>query len=405
MNARTIAYLALMAYEEKGLFLYDFIEEHKSQLTPLDLALAYELSCGTMRMQRYLDFAAKTLSDKQRLPAKKKERLLLRLALYQCYFLSRMPLHAIGKETIDVAKKYTQPQFGKFLNAVIRKVDREKPPACPEIDSAYSYPSFFVERLITHYGKEKTIAILDLQNRPTKLMARIRDTTGTVSATLLEKSTRHNEMLVFEKGENLADLHKSAQLYIQNSTQPTLIKQLAKQLNKAPQAILDLCAAPGGKTVLVHDLFPDAKIHANDVSQAKLLRLKENLKKYGIAAQITCEKGELLSLDASFDLIIVDAPCTNSGVLYKCPEARFRISQASLSELQNQSLALLKNAKKHLKKGGKIWYLTCSILPEENEHLCALACQELGLKQEASFLQLPNEEGFEGGFGAQLTFV
>ena len=391
MNARTVAYLALVAYEEKGLFLYDFLEEYKTKLSTLDLALAYELSCGTLRMQRYLDFAAKTLTDKQKLPAKRKERLFLRLALYQCYFLSRMPLHAIGKETIDVAKKYTQAHFGKFLNAIIRKVDRDKPPVSQEIDIAYSYPSFFVERLVAHYGKEKAIALLDLQNKPTKLMARIRGTTS------------HNEMLSFFFFFFVTEHHKSPDFYIQNSTQPTHITHLAKQLNKDPATILDLCAAPGGKTVLVHDHFPEATIHANDVSQAKLLRLKENLKKYGITAQITCEKGELLSLDASFDLIVVDAPCTNSGVLYKCPEARFRISQESLLELQKQALKLLKNAKKHLKKDGKIWYLTCSILPEENEALCALACQELGLKQETSFLQLPNEEGAEGGFAAQFS--
>jgi len=388
MNARTVAYLALMTYEEKGLFLYDFLEEYKTQLSPLDLALAYELSCGTMRLQRYLDFAAKTLSEKQKLPAKKKERLFLRLMLYQCYFLSRMPLYAIGKETIDAAKKYTQPQFCNFLNALIRKVDREKPPVSQELDIAYSYPSFFVERLIAHYGKEKAISILDLQNRATKPMARNRAS---------------HEMRLFEKGEIPADLHKSSQFYIQNSTQPALIRQLEKQLPQIPKTILDLCAAPGGKTVLLHDYFPNAKIHANDISQAKIMRLKENLTKYGITAQVTCEKGEELSLNTHFDLIVVDAPCTNSGVLYKCPEARFRISKETLAELQKQAAALLTNGKKLLKKGGKIWYLTCSILPEENEEFCTQACQELGLKMEASFLQLPNEEGAEGGFAAQLT--
>ena len=381
ITSREAAFLSLMKGDA---FIDETVELFA--LSFLDRALAYEIAAGTMRMKRWLDAAAKRLTKTGKLPEKRRERLLLEMALYQCYFLTRMPLHAICNEMVELAKKYTSSHFASFLNAIIRKVDRTAIPKSDELPIEHSYPDYFVTTLINTYGKEAAVTILQAGNRALPLFARKRPSCG---CEIVE--------------EALQTIINDPNYYIQNPSQPSLMKKLTETLPTPPLRILDLCAAPGGKTVLLHDLFPKAHIVCNDISEGRLSKLRENLSKYGIEAEVSCQNGQNATFSEAFDLIVIDAPCSASGVLYKCPEARWRIEKSEIEALQKKQKDLLKHASSLLKKTGTLWYMTCSILPQENEQVIQWMGQESMKRIHTQHIQLPNSDGFEGGFAASIS--
>src|SRR5262245_1471754 len=117
--SRNAAFFALLNWHTKGTFLWDSLEKWKIQSNPQpsDLNFAYEMACGTLRMERVLDHVAGLVVKKK--PAKAKERILLRLALYQCYFLPNIPLYAIVDTTVQLAKKHCHASYASFLNATL----------------------------------------------------------------------------------------------------------------------------------------------------------------------------------------------------------------------------------------------------------------------------------------------
>ena len=404
-NPREFACMALLKAMQGEMFLVDsFAKWHQSAApSSRDYRFAYEIACGSMRMKLALDFAAKRLSDKQRLSLKPKERTLLHTALYQHFFMDRVPQYAIVNETIQLAKKWCHSSFVSFLNAVLRKLPAEKNNFSPagnslsELSIRYSYPEHFIQELIKEYGLGSTQEILAAGNTPSPTMVRLR--LGAKVEPYL-KLVRP-DTAILEDPTFLSTVAASPDYYIQNATPVLLIDALSSGLNP-PKRVLDLCAAPGGKLLAVHDKFPKAWLFANDVSRERLQLLLENVKKYGLAVAVSCEKGEALASNEPFDLIILDVPCSNSGVLNKRPEARWRLSIETLKELEDMQLKLIQHAAGLLADGGEIWYITCSILNKENQQLVAQACGKFNLKVRTENIILPNQQGIDGGYASAL---
>lgn len=173
LTPREAAYQALLnAYQEKG-FISDTLEQWRREANPAprDANLAQEIASGTARMAIALDAIAKQLSAKQKLQLKRKERILLQMAIYQHIYMDRIPPHAIVNETVSLAKKHCHPRFIPFLNAVLRKLT-ENTPELPKGDTAtelslrYAYPLFFVEELIKDYGLDTAKEIMKAENQP-----------------------------------------------------------------------------------------------------------------------------------------------------------------------------------------------------------------------------------------------
>jgi 16S rRNA (cytosine967-C5)-methyltransferase len=291
-----------------------------------ELAFARELAAGTVRWQQVLDRMIKT---RARLPKDQRQRALLRLTLYQILFLDVPPYAAIN-EGVRLANRLFHRKFSGFLNAVMRSLAADPPPIPPAREA---YPSWFVEVVEKTYP-EQAAEIFETMNRPPTPMTRNR-LTGEVKVGI---------------PDTLAP-----DAYVQNITQVELLTRACEGL--APTRMLDLCAAPGGKAILLHDLFPEATLVVNDLKDSP--RLRQNLADYGVEAEIYVGPGEEFS-DGDFDLILIDAPCSNSGVFHKRPEARWR--HADLSEIQDRLIA---HAKTLLRPGGTLIYMTCSILPSE----------------------------------------
>lgn len=410
-NPREAAYLALLTAIREESFVSKKLEAWKKKCQPADndFHLAKEIVYGTTRMALALDYIAEQLTEKQKLNLKLREKVLLRTAVYQQYYMDRIPPYAVVNETIDIAKKYCHETSVKFLNAILRRLTEEAPKlpegnTVPELGIRYSYPTFFVQELIQNFGSEKAVTIMEAGNRPSQTMFRVRP-------------NAHEEMIKQEGIELLAGTHspigvvrdpqlipqiaKSPDYYIQNITPNILIQTLSQNV-KIPKRILDLCASPGGKLLAVHDQFPDAELYANDVTAEKLTPLSENCAKYGLSVNLTCSRGEDYQAEEPFDLIILDVPCSNSGVLNKRPEARWRISQKVLEQLEQLQLQLLRHAVSLLSDDGEIWYMTCSVLKRENTRLVDKACDLLPLQVRTKEIILPNLDGWDGGFGCAL---
>lgn len=406
MNSREAAYLALLTSLRQEGFVSHFLEQWQNNENPsdLDFAFAQEIAFGTTRLALALDHISAQLSTHQKLSLKLKERALLRTAIYQHFYMSKVPLYAIVNETIELAKKYCHRTFANYLNAILRKLSSKKP-ALPtgntpvELSIRFSYPLPFIGKLIAAFGKEKTEDILNGGNKPAKTMARLRP--GINIQDQLPLKLISDTFAIIDKASMLNEIASSPFYYIQNITPAFLVAELAK-LTKPPNRILDLCASPGGKLIAAYDKFPEAELFGNDVSQDKIFRLSQNFTKYKIPINLSCELGEKFSSPHSFDLIILDVPCSNSGVLNKRPEARWRLTQEAINELTKKQMRLIEKAATLLSNDGAIWYLTCSILSEENENLINTACTALKLKISFSKTILPNEEGWDGGFACLL---
>lgn len=394
ITSREAAYLAYRSFLEKELFLTDSLNEWERETAPSsqDFHLAQEIAYGTCQKALTLEHYAKQITN-GRLRLKKKERALLFTALYQYFFLDKVPLYAIANESMQLAKKYTHTSFAGFLNALLRKLEKgtfslPKENSAEALSISYSYPIYFVKQLLINYPVETAIAIMEAGNRPSQTMARERSSTLT--------------MIPIKTIEELQSIKTSKDFYIQNITPALLMTELSKKASH-PSAILDLCASPGGKLLLAHDLFPEAKLTANDVNEKKLSTIKENCEKYSLSAELHCGKGEDFPTVKQFDIVILDIPCSNSGVLNKRPEARWRLSQENLKALKKMQLRLLEKATSLLTPTGQIWFMTCSNLKEENEDLIQEFLKEHPFEIVTEKTILPNQEGYDGGYGCSLT--
>jgi 16S rRNA (cytosine967-C5)-methyltransferase len=464
INAREAAFLAVLASLKEECFAKDFLEhwQSRSHPSPADFHLAHEIAYGTIRMALALDQLAIQLSSRKKLSLKVKEKALLRTALYQYFYMGK-PIYAIANETLEIAKRHCHPIFQSFLNASLRRLpDLSLKNSCgesaAELVSYYSYPLFFVEQLLSDYGLEKTKQILEAGNKPPPLMFRLREPLSfPLDCSLIHKDP---PIAILNQMDQIQAVAKSPQCYIQNITPARLLWNFSRNIQSAPKKILDMCAAPGGKLLSLHDYFPSSQLFGNDINEKKLGKLKENCQKYGIQASLTCFKGEEYPSNGTFDLIVLDVPCSNTGVLNKRPEARWRLYQhqvenshfdsarqsqieasrsergsssrrgkgdekdqfgkavasqnrnfqldaginpSFLNQLEMTQKNLLTHAKQLLSPSGEIWYMTCSILKQENEQMAAWVSKELGLKILHEELYLPNEMGWDGGYACRLA--
>ena len=394
---RKAVYQALLSvYREEG-FLMDTLGVWKKRDQPSDrdFRLAFEIAMGTVRRTWTLDAIGKQLSKTGKLTLKLKEKVLVRMAIYQAVFM-KSPIYAVGDQMVKLAKQVCHPRFAAFLNALIHKLDGFTWAPSDDLSERYSYPPFFIDQLVKDYGQDKAESSLDAMNHTHPTMVRIRPGKSDDHKIVYQSNMGNVVKLIDEAPSDYGD---KDWLYIQNVTSVYLLDQLMTNLSTKPLRILDVCAAPGGKTLALHDAFPESELYVNEKSQKRLATLEENLNKYGVNAKLSSEDGTTFHSSKHFDLIILDVPCSNSGVLGKKPEARLRQTKEHIQQLVDLQKALVRHAKHLLKKDGQLWYLTCSILKCENEQV--VHDSDMDMVGDPITI-LPNAEGWDGGFAAAL---
>jgi 16S rRNA (cytosine967-C5)-methyltransferase len=389
-------------------------------LSPADRGLAHELVFGVIRWQAPLDWliARKTQNRPQKMPLQD----LLRLGLYQIFWLDRIPAHAAVHETVEQAKRTGfGPQAG-FINAVLRGCLREVEEIrrqLTELKTAqpalgYSHPEWLVTRWQNQFGPDRCRQLLEWNNTPPKTFARL-NSLRTDATKLIEAWRDENVDYDFVTrdwtGENLAFELKShpplttlasfqqGWFYLQDPS--TLLA--GRELNPQPgETILDLCAAPGGKTTFIAQLMNnEGRIIAHDNAPDRLKRVVENCQRLGITCVQTTST--LDPRPSTFDRILVDAPCSNTGVLRRRVDLRWRIQPTEIERLRATQLELLLQAAARLKPGGTLIYSTCSLEPEENSQLVHqfLAAQPK-FKLERERQLLPFADSVDGAYVARL---
>jgi 16S rRNA (cytosine967-C5)-methyltransferase len=422
-NPRQIAARVLSQRLNNGEFTENLLETAlaTARLSPADRGLCHELVCGVVRWQATLDrlIARKTTPGREPRPALVN---LLRLGLYQIFWLDRIPPHAAVHETVEQAKRSGYVSQSGFINAILRAYLREfdevkKILADMKISQpalGWSHPEWLVERWRKHFGDEKTRTLLEWNNTPPKTFARV-NTLKTDATKLIERWREENVEYDFctrdWTGENLAFELKShpplnslgsfraGWFYVQDPSTLLAVRELGAQPG---ETILDLCAAPGGKaTFIAQQMNNEGKIVAHDSFADRLKLIRENCTRLGVTcAEVTATFN---FQPATFDRVLVDAPCSNTGVMRRRVDLRWLIQPTEIERLRATQLTLLKQAATVLKPGGVVVYSTCSLEPEENpEVVKEFLATNPNFKLETERQLLPFADNVDGAYVARL---
>jgi 16S rRNA (cytosine967-C5)-methyltransferase len=386
-----------------------------SALAAPDRAFATELFYGVLRHRTLLDFWIGALRSGH---LDHDARDLLRLGLYQL-FLLRTPEHAAVYETVHLAGAKAR----SLVNGVLRTALRRKPELIEtasrqDLSLRSSHPQFLIDRWTLNFGAENTVAFCDWNNQPAPLYARInriktsdgefRALVG--SARCADRTPQRDIPTNFVRLMSIpSDALAAGHCYIQDPSTAIACVLLDP---KPGERVLDACAAPGGKTAYLAELMKnDGLIVACDRDQGRIRTLQDNLERLGVR-MARCTQHDWTSSNplpdsvalSSFDRILVDAPCSNTGVMRRRVDLRWRLSPKDFLRMQQQQLRILRATIPLLKSEGVLVYSTCSIEPEENERVARLISQEfpfLKLVEQVSLL--PFQDGFDGAYAAKFV--
>ena len=411
LSARQIALTALRLWREEKRFADSIISELLAEtvLKPSDRAFALELFYGVLRNLTLLDFWIRRLRASR---VESDLRDILRLGLYQLLFLETAE-HAAVHETVSLASKKQRT----IINAMLRAATRRRSELLPRAEAQplfvrTSHPQFLVERWQQHFGAEHAQELCEWNNLPAPVYARINllriDRTEFLRTYPESRLVPDNPNFV--KVNSLpSDALERGHCYVQDPS-TTIACQLLDP--KPGERILDACAAPGGKTALIAEQVKNrAFIAACDREQRRVRAMRANLQRLGaqIALVEQCDwtrqsRSIFQSANGGFDRVLVDAPCSNTGVMRRRVDVRWRLTPADFGRMQERQIAIIRAVLRLLKPGGVIVYSTCSLEPEENEEVVRrIVAETPALRSEAQKHSLPFRDGFDGAFAAKLV--
>ena len=406
--SRSLALAALQKWRTGEQFADAILGQllRSSDLTAPDRAFATELFYGVLRNLMLLDFWIKSLRSRH---LDHDTRDLLRLGLYQLFVLET-PGHAAVFETVALAK----PKGRSLVNAVLRSAARGKTDLMhkaseQDLSVRTSHPQFLVDRWMKNFGEKDTEALCAWNNRSAPVYARINQIKISEGAFLAQ----HRDAEPLSAHENFVRLmnipHEAladGRCYIQDpSTAPACLLLDPKPGDR----VLDACAAPGGKTGYIAELMKnEGFILACDRDTSRVRAVEENLERLGVGISQCVShdwtSGNPLPVAADFDHILIDAPCTNTGVMRRRVDLRWRLRPESFSRMRAEQLGIVRPTIPLLKPGGVLVYSTCSIEPEENEEVVRAILREFPfLKLGDQVSLLPFRDEFDGAFAAKFV--
>jgi len=352
-------------------------------LPPQDRNLCTTLVLGTLRWQIRLDASIRTRLAKPNAKLDPAIRIALRLGLFQLQYLDRIPAHAAIGESVSLARLAGHEHASRMVNAVLRSLsEAPKPdltalPADPlQLAAATAHPKWLVERWLSHYGLATAQAICQNGQRQPELNVRLED--PAVEAELAGQGIDLAPGAILSAVRRVlsgdvtsTEAFRSGRVRIQEEG-----SQLIAELAGRGGRILDCCAAPGGKALILAKRNPQAKLMALEISPARCEALRMRIEASPYAAQLEVVQGDATELPAepSYDLILADVPCSGTGTLGRNPEIRHRLQPADLNRHQERQYAILRGA---LRAGaGRVIYSTCSLEPEENSAVVAKVLAE-----------------------------
>jgi 16S rRNA (cytosine967-C5)-methyltransferase len=390
--ARKIAYETLRRVEAEGAYASDVLYvELGPSIKPADAALATELTMGVLRWRRLLDALLEPLLKKPIARLDLPVAIALRMGLYQLRFLDRVPSRAAVNESVDMVKRARKVSAAPLVNAVLRRAvgDAAKPAEkllpgnaalADRIGILHSHPTWMVERWLARFGEARTITLLEANNRAPRLSCALHDVERreeivealNKSGLRVEPGKLLSSAIAVSGGSPVrTTAFQNGWISIQDEASQAIPILLDVQ---AGDRVLDLCAAPGGKTPpLARAAGEQGIVVAADRHAHRLLAMRSQLKRIrpGGVHLVELDATRDLPFRSEFQRILVDAPCSGTGTLSRHPEIRWRLRPEQLAEFHCLQVAILGKAISQLATGGTLVYSTCSLEPEENEAVVA----------------------------------
>ena len=436
MNARETALDILVHWRRSRSPADDLLDDRleHARLAAADRALATELFYGCLRNKLALEFLLSQVATRKPRPV---VAAILVLGLYQIFFLERIPAHAAVHETVELAKRRASAAEARFVNAALRRASSERDDLAAKLHATrerepwvyYSHPLWLFRRWESRWGNKAVMALCEWNNTPPPVYVRVNTlrVQQPVGAGLLRMSrglgfirdragspleiTPTNHEHCFRVSEPAALVDSPAwgngEFYIQD---PSTLLAVDVLDPKPGESVLDMCAAPGGKTVYIAQKMKNrGRIIATDSSNVRLGLVVENCRRLGveIVATLPCEGTRLDGClrGEQFDRVLLDAPCSNTGVLRRRADLRWRIAQDEISRLAAIQLRLLEAAGRFAKAGGVLVYSTCSLEPEENERVVEQFCKTYPqFTLETTRSTFPPRDRVDGSFAARFRY-
>ncbi|WP_311418448.1 16S rRNA (cytosine(967)-C(5))-methyltransferase RsmB [Haemophilus parahaemolyticus] len=378
-SPRAVTAQIILEVLDQGKSLSTLIPEVQHQLEPKDLPLVQEMTFGICRVLPRLESIIKQLVAK---PLKGKTRLvhcLLLVGLYQLLYM-RVPAHAAVDEVVNATKVLKLDSFRALTNGVLRRFLREQEQILAVVDKHWQtlHPEWFVNKIKKAYPHWREIVEANNQRPPMWVRANVQHIQPKDYAVLLGDLANQTEnstacvpdcAILLERPVPVAQLPNFEQGWatVQDAHAQWSAELLDAQNN---ETILDACAAPGGKTTHILEKAPQAVVFALDIEENRLKRVRENLARLNQSATVICgdasQPDTWLEKGGMFDRILLDAPCSATGVIRRHPDIKWLRKEADIAELANLQAKILEALWARLKPNGILLYATCSILPEEN---------------------------------------
>ena len=387
-----------------------------------DRAFITEVVYGTVKRRRELDWVVKQCAHGRPEPAL---RACVLVGLYQLLHMTAIEPYAAVSETVEAAKCVAGVAGARFANAILRRVQREGKALGVALSAQSpglreSHPDELVNRWVARYGEADTLALMRWDNGAADVVVRA-NTTRTSLVDLqrrfaeagvgcLPHAFAPDKCLTVARGARVESLPGWLEGLF--TVQDPSTVAAAELVGAQPgETVLDACAAPGGKlAVLAEQMQGQGRLVAMDLHENRLALLRSNLERLGLSNWVQVMQGDIgaaegVALNAlgPFDRILMDVPCTNTGVLRRRPDARWRFSTTRLATMVELQARLLDGAARLLRPGGMIVYSTCSLEPEEGEERVRawLASQPL-FELTAERRLFPPRDGTDGAYAAAL---
>ena len=438
MNAREVALRIINEVNNQGAYANIALakEIQRSALSDQDRRFITELVYGTVKAGLTIDWIISQYINRPLDSVAPVIRNILRMGIYQLFFLSKIPASAACNQSVELAKKYGHQGTVKFVNAVLRNAartpdkvvypDKQKDPA-PHIALRYYHPEWLVKRWIERLGAEAVEALCAYNNSTPPLCLRT-NTLKITRADLIERLAQEGvscqpsiwtpEGIVCREYPSLAKLSslKEGLFQIQDESSMLVAHVLAPEPG---EFIIDACGAPGGKTTHIAALMQNrGRVLSTDIHEHKLALIQDNANRLGIST-VETRAMDAARLHEAFagkaDRVLVDAPCSGLGVLRRKPDSRWHKTAENLRELPELQSAILASAADCVKPGGVLVYSTCTTEPEENQQVVRSfldsrpdyslepAGRYVSLKQQDEMIQLwPHIDNVDGFFIARL---
>lgn len=395
---------------------FDYLKEQEKRFIK-------RLAEGCVERQIELDYI---LNEYSTVPVKKMKpviRCLMRMGVYQILYMDSVPDSAACNEAVKLAGKRKFVNLKGFVNGVLRRIATQKENIpLPDADAdpvralsvQYSMPEWIVELWLKEYGREQTRGLLEQlmavhpvtirfaqQVTPQQRQDYIR---SWQAAGIRVRQSEYLEYAYYLEGVGgVAALegYSEGSFMVQDVSSMLCVEAAGL---KEGDMVIDVCAAPGGKALLAAQTA--AHVLARDVSEAKLGRIQENIRRMGMEDKVTVQLWDAVSADTdkieSADVVFMDVPCSGLGVLGKKRDIKYHVTPESLESLVALQRQIIQGSWQYVKPGGVLMYSTCTINRRENEEACSFICENFPFTLEESRQLLPQEAHMDGFFYARL---